>query len=71
VIDVNCAEKNGRVKVILTVLQEPNFGSVRKMHEKSRGTYMNSYQTAAALGIGDNVFNRNYLGHLWQQTGNF
>jgi 5'-3' exoribonuclease 1 len=58
VTDAKCAEKSGRVKVLLTVPQEPNFDSVRKLHEKSRGAYMTSYQTAAALGIGDNVFNR-------------
>lgn len=58
VTDVDCAEKNGRVKVMLTVPQEPSFSGVRKLHEKSLGAYSNSYQTAATLGVGENVFNR-------------
>lgn len=59
VVDVNCYERNGRVKVALTVPQEPtDFSSVIALHEKAQGMYMNPYQTAAALSISENVFNR-------------
>lgn len=58
VVDVNCHEKNGRVKVMLTVPQEPDFSSVQNLHDKTQGSYMNSYQTSAALSISENVFNR-------------
>lgn len=58
VTDVNCFEKSGRVKVMLTVLQEPDLKSVIALHDKSQGSYMNSYQTAAALSISENVLNR-------------
>lgn len=58
VTDVNCYEKNGRVKVMLTVTHEPDFTAVQKLHNKTQGSYMNPYQTAAALSISENVFNR-------------
>lgn len=58
VVDVNCHEKTGRVKVMLTVAQEPEFDSVTSLHEKTQGSYMNPYQAASALSLSDNVFNR-------------
>lgn len=58
VTEVNCYEKNGRVMVMLTVPQEPDFTSVAKLHDKTQESYMNPYQTAATLSISENVFNR-------------
>lgn len=58
VTDVDCFEKTGRVKVALTVPQEPDLSSVITMHKKSQGAYMNSHQTACTLSISENVLNR-------------
>lgn len=58
VTDVNCFEKTGRVKVALTVPQEPDFSIVAGQHRKSQGAYMNSHQTASTLSISENVLNR-------------
>lgn len=58
VVDVNCYEKNGRVKVTLTVPQEPDFDPVIDIHEKSQGMYISPYHASATLSIHENVFNR-------------
>lgn len=58
VTDVNCFEKSGRIKILLTVPQEPDFQAVTVLHNKTQGSYLNSYQTAAALSISENVLNR-------------
>ena len=58
VVDVNCFEKTGRVKVALTVPEEPDFSSVVTVHEITQGSYMAPYDAAAKLSITDNVLNR-------------
>ncbi|CRK97630.1 CLUMA_CG011016, isoform A [Clunio marinus] len=58
VTDVNCYEKSGRIKVMLTVPQEPDFEKVHKIHQTTQNSYMEAYEVASVLGINDNVFNR-------------
>lgn len=58
VVETTCFEKSGRIKVSLTVPQEPNFNKIIDLHHNSKGSYMNTYQAAAQVGISENVFNR-------------
>lgn len=58
VVDTSCFEKGGRIKVSLTVHEEPKFDGVWDMHIRSQDSYLNSYQAASRLSISENVFNR-------------
>lgn len=58
VVDVNCYEKTGRIKVLLTVPQEPSFEDIYELHERNEGSYLNAYNLSAALNISENVINR-------------
>lgn len=58
VVDTNCYEKTGRVKVCLTIQEEPKFDNLWIKHQKSKDSYMNSYQASSILSISENVFNR-------------
>ena len=58
VIDTSNFEKNGRIKVLLTVPAEPDLLKAMDMHGRIQGGYMNAYQTAAMIGINNNVLSR-------------
>lgn len=58
IVDTNCYEKTGRVKVCLTVHEEPTFKSLWQKHLTTKDSYMNSYQTSSKLNISENVLNR-------------
>lgn len=58
VIDTTNFEKNGRIKVLLTVPAEPELMKAMDMHGRIQGSYMNAYQTAGMIGINNNVLSR-------------
>ncbi|KAL7033303.1 hypothetical protein ACKWTF_007534 [Chironomus riparius] len=58
IVETNCYEKTGRVKVCLTVHEEPTFESLWQKHLTTKDSYMNSYQTSSKLNISENVLNR-------------
>lgn len=58
VVDVNVYEKTGRVKVCLTIPEEPKFDNLWNKHKAYKQSYMNTYQAASKLSISENVFNR-------------
>ncbi|XP_070493191.1 5'-3' exoribonuclease 1 [Chironomus tepperi] len=59
IVETNCYEKTGRVKVCLTVQHnEPTFTNLWQKHLATKDSYMNSYQTSTKLNISENVLNR-------------
>lgn len=58
IVDTNCYEKTGRVKVCLTVHEEPTFKNLWQKHMVTKDSYMNSYQASTKLNISENVLNR-------------
>jgi 5'-3' exoribonuclease 1 len=58
VTDTSIFEKSGRLKIMLTVPQEPDFDEAQKLHDKCTGSYMSAYHAATMIGISDNALNR-------------
>ncbi|KAJ8916294.1 hypothetical protein NQ315_016435 [Exocentrus adspersus] len=50
--------KNGRVKVSITVFDEPNLSSIKEMHAKKIRSYRPAYHVAAQLGMAPSMFSR-------------
>ncbi|XP_074029903.1 5'-3' exoribonuclease pacman isoform X2 [Leptinotarsa decemlineata] len=56
--DIIQTDKSCRVKIVLSVLEEPNFSKITELYNKMSRSYKTSYGIASQLAISNNVFSR-------------